>query len=96
MIFIDMNEGKANYSNGIECPECKSQSSKITDKRNYPDRIWRRRKCDQNHSFTTVEVYGDIDDDRMTKVSKRYIPKPKNSGGMDYTKLASAISKLNL
>ena len=48
--------GEPKYSNGIECPICKSQKSSVTDKRNYTDRIWRRRKCDKGHVYSTSEV----------------------------------------
>lgn len=54
-----VNEGpKPDYTQGIQCPQCQSEISKITDKRNYADRIWRRRECSNKHRYTTLETYG--------------------------------------
>lgn len=68
---------KKPYSKGIECPICKSQDSGVTEKRNYTDRIWRRRKCVNNHVYTTIETVDnqDIVKSRVTK--NHFKPKPE-------------------
>ena len=63
--------GEPKYSNGIECPICKSQKSSVTDKRNYTDRIWRRRKCDNGHVYSTSEVV-ESDENMKNKITKNY------------------------
>jgi transcriptional regulator NrdR family protein len=77
---IKLNESsKKPYSKGIECPICKSQDSGVTEKRNYVDRIWRRRKCANNHVYTTIETV-DNQDTVKSRVSKNYFkPKPEKS-----------------
>lgn len=41
----------------MSCPDCGHRISKITDKRNLPDRIRRRRECLQcGHRWTTYEA----------------------------------------
>jgi len=40
----------------MECPVCKSNKSKVVDKRNYEDHILRRRECNNGHRFNTIEL----------------------------------------
>lgn len=76
--FVDESSKKP-YSKGIECPVCRSQDSGVTEKRNYVDRIWRRRKCSNNHVYTTIETV-DNQDTVKSRVSKNHFkPKPEVS-----------------
>lgn len=45
----------------MECPFCKSTKSQVTDKRNYLNRILRRRWCENGHRYSTLEVVGEQD-----------------------------------
>lgn len=42
---------------GISCPVCGDITSRVVDKRDKINRIWRRRECGNGHRFNTAEVY---------------------------------------
>ncbi len=92
-----LNEGTKSYVAGLECPVCKSPNSSILDKRNYADRIWRRRECLKSHRFTTIETVekqSDIDD-RVTKVRQKFGNKFKGAHKEKVPMSAIDMKKVN-
>ena len=88
--------GEPKYSSGIECPICKSQKSGVTDKRNYTDRIWRRRKCDKGHVYSTSEII-ETDANMKDRITKNHFS-DENPGmrkfEASYNELTKAIHNL--
>ena len=91
-----MPSNKSNYSDGIECPECYSQISKVTDKRNYASRIWRRRKCHNNHVFTTIETVEDESENLRRKKANQFAPKSTLHGDINKVDVDAALSKIQM
>lgn len=40
---------------GVPCPVCGSTKLAVVDKRDRPNKIWRRRQCPNGHRFNTIE-----------------------------------------
>ena len=55
----EIEPGTPDLNNGITCPEC-GERTEVTDSRPKPGGIYRRRKCPQDHRFTTIEIIDDL------------------------------------
>jgi len=47
---------KASFSTSMPCPVCGSVLSKVTEKRNVENYVFRRRECDAGHRYKTMEI----------------------------------------
>ena len=85
------------YGTSMECPQCKSNKSKVIDKRNAQDHIIRRRQCENGHRYTTMELNankpGVAKKGTIDPTSSDFAEKMKNAiaQSIDYQKLANAL-----
>jgi transcriptional regulator NrdR family protein len=85
------------YGTTMECPQCKSNKSKVVDKRNTPNHIVRRRQCENGHRYNTLEVEsnksGVTKKGSIDTTNPNFESKMKNAlaQSIDYQKLAQAL-----
>ena len=81
---------KSKENLGLACPECKSLLNKVIDSTLGVNRITRRRKCINNHRFTSIEIIAEKDSNYIKTPSYNA---PQGSS-IDYTQLAKTLHNL--
>ena len=77
----------AQWNSSMNCPVCNSAKSRVLEKRNFTNRVSRRRYCENGHRYSTLEVIAERDKNKSS------LKIPKTSGITDYVNL-NDVNKL--